>query len=150
MEDHMEWVPHVTVATVVERNGKYLLVEELSNGKLVFNQPAGHLDANESLSEAAVRETVEETGWKVQIDGIVGIALYKSPHNQVTYHRTTFFGSAISHDPERQLDDGISRAIWMSYDEMQLAAAKMRSHLVLKAVEQYRNGHRYPVDVIYE
>lgn len=146
----MEWAPHVTVATVVERNNKYLLVEELSNGKLVFNQPAGHLDPNETLIEAAVRETVEETGWHVKVEGIVGMALYKSPTNQVTYHRTTFFGDAISHDTERKLDDGIQRAVWMSYEEMKASKDKMRSHLVISAVEQYRNGHRYPLDVIFD
>ena len=145
----MEWLPHVTVATVVETDGKYLLVEEMSDGKLVFNQPAGHLDANETLAQAAVRETVEETGWTVALQGIVGIALYTSPRNQVTYHRTTFFARAISHDPHSELDQGIVRTVWLSYEEMLANSARMRSELVIRSVEQYRNGHRYPLDMIF-
>ncbi len=145
----MEWLPHVTVATVVERDGKYLLVEEVSNGDLVFNQPAGHLDPNETLQQAAIRETWEETGWKVALQGIVGIALYTSPNNQVTYHRTTFFAQAVSHAPEKPLDEGIEQALWLSYEEMLANSDRMRSELVIKSVEQYRDGHRYPLDMIF-
>lgn len=146
----MEWVPHITVATVIEKDGKYLLVEESSNGELVFNQPAGHLDPDETLNEAAVRETYEETGWNVELSGVVGLALYHSPHNQVTYQRTTFYGSPLSHNPNLKLDDGIERAVWMSYEEMLSNAARMRSPLVIKCVEQYQNGHRYPLELIFE
>jgi ADP-ribose pyrophosphatase YjhB (NUDIX family) len=145
----MEWVPHVTVATVVEKDGKYLLVQERSHGQLVFNQPAGHLEANETLEQAAVRETLEETGWLVAVKGLVGIALYTSPHNQVTYHRTTFFAEAISHDPQQKLDDGIEQALWMSYQEMLSSASAMRSELVIKSVERYRDGQRLPLTTVY-
>ncbi len=146
----MEWLPHVTVATVVEKDDKYLLVEEISNGDLVFNQPAGHLEAGESLQQAAIRETHEETGWTVELQGVVGVALYTSPHNQTTYHRTTFFARAVSHNPELELDEGIERAVWMSYDDMLANSAKMRSQLVISSVDLYRNGHRYPLDLIFE
>ncbi|MEE8058084.1 MAG: NUDIX hydrolase [Pseudomonadales bacterium] len=146
----MEWLPHVTVATIVERDGKYLLVEEVSNGDLVFNQPAGHLDANETLQQAAIRETFEETGWTVTLKGIVGLALYTSPHNQVTYHRTTFIAEAISHNPDLALDDGIQQVLWMSYEEMLVNVDKMRSSLVIKSIEQYRAGHHYPLDMIFD
>ena len=145
----MEWLPHVTVATVVEKDGKYLLVQEQSNGKLVYNQPAGHLDPDESLAQAAVRETLEESAWLVEIKGVVGLALYTSPHNNVTYHRTTFYAEALSHNPDQALDDGIEQAVWMSYEEMLAAADSMRSGLVIKAVEQYRSGHRYPNELIF-
>jgi ADP-ribose pyrophosphatase YjhB (NUDIX family) len=145
----MQWLPHVTVATVIEQDGKFLLVEEQAETGLVFNQPAGHLEANETLVQAAKRETYEETGWHVDIRGVVGVALYTSPINKVTYHRTTFHAKAIEYDAAAQLDDGIVRAIWMSYDEMQLASARMRSLLVLKSVEQYLQGHRYPLDMIF-
>jgi 8-oxo-dGTP pyrophosphatase MutT (NUDIX family) len=144
----MDWLPHVTVATIVEKDGKYLLVHERSNGHLVYNQPAGHLDPNESLQQAAVRETYEETGWTVELKGLVGIALYTSPVSQVTYHRTTFFAEAISHNPEQPLDEGIEQAVWMSLDEMKAAASQMRSELVIKSVEQYLNGHRYPLNAV--
>lgn len=146
----MEWYPHVTVATVVEKDGKYLLVEELCHGRLVYNQPAGHLDADETLQQAAIRETQEETGWQVELLGLVGLALYTSPNNQVTYHRTTFYAKALQHDPEQPLDDGIQQAVWMSYEEMLAASDRMRSHLVIKAVEQYQNGHTYPIELIFE
>ena len=144
----MDWLPHVTVATIVENNGKYLLVHEHSNDHLVYNQPAGHLDPNESLQQAAVRETLEETGWTVELKGLVGIALYTSPVNQVTYHRTTFFAEAISHNPQQPLDEGIEQAVWMSLDEMKAAASQMRSELVIKSVEPYLNGHRYPLNAV--
>lgn len=139
------WQPHVTVAVVVERDNKYLLVEELSNGVLVFNQPAGHLEQNESLAEAAIRETCEETAWTIKLNGIVGISLHLSEHNQVTYHRTTFFGEALSHDPEQPLDEGIRRALWMTYEEILALRDRMRSELVIRTIEQYRDGHRYPM-----
>ncbi|MCP3908476.1 MAG: NUDIX hydrolase [Oceanicoccus sp.] len=145
----MEWQPHVTVATVVEKDGKYLLVEERCNGELVFNQPAGHLDPNETLEEAAVRETFEETGWHVKLKGVVGVALYTSPHNQVTYHRTTFYATAEEHDPQQTLDDGIQQAVWMSYEEMQANSERMRSHLVIQSIEQYQQGHRYPINLVF-
>ena len=147
----MVWYPHVTVATIVELDNRFLLVEERSNGNsLVYNQPAGHLEKDESLTEAAVRETLEETGWTVEIEGIVGLGLYTSPHNQTTYHRTTFYAKPISHDPSLELDEGIVQALWMNLDEMQAASEKMRSHLVIQAVQQYQQGHRYPLSMIYE
>lgn len=144
----MDWHAHVTVATVVEDNGRFLLVEEYEEGRLVFNQPAGHLDPNESLIEAAQRETLEETGWTIAIDGIVGIGLYTAPSNGITYYRTAFHGRPISHDPTRKLDDGIVRAVWMTLDEIRAEAPRMRSPLVPQVIEQYLAGHRYPLSMI--
>lgn len=143
-----DWYAHVTVATVVEKDGRFLLVEERSNGDLVINQPAGHLDPDEDLVQAAVRETLEETGWHVKIEGVLGIALYTAP-NGITYHRTTFHARALEWEPDLALDAGIERALWLSYEEMQAHSDKMRSPLVLATVEQYRNGHHYPLDLIY-
>src|SRR5690554_476316 len=97
----MNWHAHVTVATVIEDNGRFLLVEEQQRGRLVLNQPAGHLEPGETLIEAAVRETLEETGWTVEVLGLVGVGLYTAPSNGVTYYRTTFFGRPLSHDPQR-------------------------------------------------
>lgn len=145
----MEWFPHVTVATVIEHNGKFLLIKEQSNGSLVINQPAGHLDPDETLQEAAIRETFEETGWHIRLLGVVGVGLYTSPTNNVTYHRTTFYAEAIEHDPEAILDDGIEGTIWMTYEEMQSSSDKMRSELVIRSVEQYRQGHKYSLDMIF-
>lgn len=145
----MIFTPHVTVATVVEHEGNYLMVEELSEGNLVYNQPAGHLDANETLEEAAVRETLEETGWHVELLGVVGIALYTSALNNTTYNRTTFFAKALKREESPALDDGIQQAIWLSYEEIKQQANKLRSPLVIRAIEQYQNGHRYPLSLIY-
>lgn len=145
----MDWFAHVTVATVVEDNGRFLLVEEEADGKRVFNQPAGHLEPNESLVQAALRETLEETAWTVQIDGVVGVGLYTTPDAATTYYRTTFFGRPLRHDPKRRLDDGILRAVWLSPEEIRAQSARMRSPLVAKVVEQYLNGHRYPLSMIF-
>lgn len=142
------WYPHVTVATVVERDGAFLLVEERdSDGRLVFNQPAGHLEQGENLIEAAVREALEETGWHIAIEGVVNLSLYTAPSNGVTYHRTTFFGRALRHEPERPLDDGIERAAWLTAEEI-VACDRLRSPMVAEVVQLYRQGQRHPLSII--
>ena len=146
----MDWYAHVTVATVVEDDGRFLLVEEYQDGKLVFNQPAGHLDPNESLVDAAVRETLEETGWTVAVEGIVGIGLYTAPSNGVTYYRTAFHAKPVAHDPARRLDDGIVRAVWMTLEEIRAERARMRSPMVPQVIEHYLAGHRYPLSMIFD
>lgn len=145
----MKWHAHVTVATVIEDNGRFLLVEELQRGHPVLNQPAGHLEPGESLIEAAVRETLEETAWTVEIQGLVGVGLYTAPSNGVTYYRTTFFGRPLSHDPHRPLDTGIQRALWMTAAEMQAEAERLRSPMVASAVERYLAGQRFPLSLIF-
>ena len=112
----MTWQPHITVATIIEDNGRFLMVEELKNGRAVLNQPAGHLDPHETLTEAAIRETLEETGWDVEATGIVGIYLYTAPSNGVTYQRVCFIAKALKHHPDYQLDEGILRARWLTRD----------------------------------
>jgi len=142
------FLPHVTVATVIERDGRFLFVEEHSQGQLVLNQPAGHLDAGETLVEAACRETFEETGWHVDITGLLSLHLYRSPANGVTYHRTTFIGEAREHDPSAPLDQGIVRAVWLSAEQVRQHAVPPRSPLVLTAVERYLRGERYPLGLL--
>lgn len=147
----MEWLPHVTVATVIERDGQYLLVEEVCSGKQVINQPAGHLDPDETLIEAAIRETAEETGWKIEVTSVLGVALYTSPRNGVTYHRTTFIAKAIEEIENATLDDGIIGPVWMTKAEIQTAfeQGRLRSPLVLETVEQYEKGDSYSLDMFY-
>ena len=140
--------PHVTVATVVERDGRFLFVEEHSEGAVVINQPAGHLEAGESLVEAAVRETLEETRWHVSIDAILGLGLYCSPNNGTTYQRTTFVATALHEDLEAVLDTGIIRSLWLSFEELQQRSEQLRSPMVIDCVQRYLDGHRYPLSLL--
>ncbi len=144
----MTWAPHVTVATIIERDNRYLMVYEESDGKKVYNQPAGHLDPNETLVDAAIRETLEETGWTIQLTGVVGVNLYTAPSNGITYFRTTFIGEAISHDAKRPLDTGIIEAVWLSYEELLERKEQLRSPMTLQIIEDYRAGRRFPLSVV--
>jgi 8-oxo-dGTP pyrophosphatase MutT (NUDIX family) len=144
----MSWPPHITVACIIEKNSKFLMVEELSNDELVYNQPAGHLEPNETLYDAAIRETYEETGWHVKPTHVLGISKYTSPESGVIYYRITFIAEALKHDITATLDEGIIKAVWLSYDELASTPAKLRSPLVLKNIEQYLTGQRYPLTLI--
>lgn len=142
------WYPHLTVATIIERDGHFLMVKEVSEGEVVFNQPAGHLEKDETLFEAAVRETLEETSWHVNIDALVGLYLYTSPQNNVTYFRALFAATALGHDPDRELDEGILEAPWLSLEQIKERTDELRSPLVLKCIEDYIDGKRLPLDSI--
>ncbi len=150
----MSWAPHVTVATVVYRqsarqnDGQYLLVYERSEGEMVYNQPAGHLESGESLLEAAVRETREETGWLVDLQGILNFTLFTSPINGVTYYRTTFLAKAVEEIANARLDEGIEAAIWLTYDEILGRRQQLRSSVVLDVIEDHRQGTCYPLELI--
>jgi len=141
---------HVTVATIVEKDGRFLLVEEMADGQRVFNQPAGHVELGESLSEAALRETFEETGWKVELTHLLGIALYKAPANGVTYYRTTFIARPLTEVANAKLDEGIIAPVWMTWQEIQATRDAMRSPLVTRVIEQYLAGVRLPLSFIDE
>lgn len=146
----MTWAPHVTVATVIEHEGRYLLVEERdkTSGALVFNQPAGHLEPGESLSAAALRETVEETGWEVELLGILGIALYNAAANGVTYYRTTFVAKPLRQLENTALDPDIHAIHWLDYQAVLANSARMRSVMVISDIETYRCGTLYPLELI--
>lgn len=144
----MDWHPHITVATIVESAGRFLLVEELKAGRRVLNQPAGHLEPNETLRQAAIRETLEETGWDVQLTGVAGIYLYTAPSNGVTYQRVCFVAKAISHDPHRKLDTGIVGSTWLSRDELAAQPERWRSELVLRCIDDYLRGPTHPLEVV--
>ncbi|MEP1471652.1 MAG: NUDIX hydrolase [Halieaceae bacterium] len=145
------WKPNATVATVVERDGKYLLVEERdkTTGEMVFNQPAGHLEEGESLVAAAYRETMEETGWEIGITGVLSIALHRAPSNGITYLRTTFVGTGVKQVEDAELDSDIHAVHWLTPDEIRANSAKMRSPLVIASIEQHQQGVCYPLDLIY-
>lgn len=144
----MDWQPHITVATLIEDQGRFLLVEELAEGRAVLNQPAGHLEANESLLQAAIRETLEETGWDVELTGVTGIYLYTAPSNGVTYQRVCFAAKALRHHPEHPLDEGIIGPRWLSRDELATQPERWRSELVLRCIDDYLNGPVFPLGLI--
>ena len=148
------WQPDVTVATVVVRDGRLLMVEEHAQGRLVFNQPAGHLEPDESLTEAALRETREETGWEVELTAFIGAYQWKAEDTEAGpgrhYLRFAFAAEPLSHDPGRTLDEGIVQAVWMTPVELQGAQARHRSPLVWRVVSDYLAGRRSPLSVLQQ
>lgn len=144
----MEWKPHITVATVIEDQGRFLFVEEFKAGRLVLNQPAGHLEANESLRDAALRETLEETAWEVELTGLLGIYLYTAPSNGVTYQRICFTARPLRHDPQRELDSDISGITWLSREELASQPERWRSELVLRCVDDYLAGNQGSLELV--
>ena len=146
------WKPSVTVAAIIERNGRFLLVEEETSDGIRFNQPAGHLDPNESLVEAVSREALEETAHDFLPTALVGMYMsrYVSARTgqQVTYLRFAFAGE-LGHAHERPLDHGILRTVWMTREELLECESKHRSPLVLRCIDDYLAGHRAPLSLIY-
>lgn len=144
----MIWKPHVTVAAVVEQDGKYLLVEEETDDGIRFNQPAGHWEANETLLEGATREALEETAYHFSPEWLQGIYRWRHPRKEMTYLRFAFGGVIHGHEPQRGLDEGIVRAVWMSPEEIRATAERHRSPLVLQCVEDHLAGKRYPLGIM--
>lgn len=137
--------PHVTVAAVVERDGRYLLVEEHSPSGVVYNQPAGHVEPDEGLIEAVIRETCEETAWRFEPTALLGVYRWVSPTSGDTYLRFCFTGDCIDHDPTQPLDTGIIRTWWLTRSEIDEIAGQLRSPLVTRCIDDYRSGRRYPL-----
>lgn len=144
----MIWKPNVTVAAVIEREGKFLLVEEETPQGIRFNQPAGHLEAGESLLSAVARETLEETAYSFNPQHLLGIYSWCSPETGITYLRFAFTGAITGHDASRKLDSGILQAVWLSPEEIRTRQERHRSPLVLRCVMDYLAGKRYPLDLL--
>ena len=144
----MTWKPDVTVAAIVEQDGRFLLVEEHVGNRLVINQPAGHLEVNESFTTAVIRETLEETGWTFVPESLTGVYLWQHPERSVSFLRVTFCGKVVSHDMERPLDHGIKRTLWLSRDELQQKQNQLRSPMVIKCIDDYLAGTRHPLSVL--
>ncbi|MGE0483169.1 MAG: NUDIX hydrolase [Gammaproteobacteria bacterium] len=142
------WKPHVVTATVVKQDDRYLCVEEEIEGLRVFNQPAGHLDPGETLLDAAVRETLEETAWHVRIDALTGIYLMDTEVPGKTFLRFCFAASTLRHEPARGLDKEIVAVHWLTRAELEACRANHRSPLVLRAIDDYETGQRYPLDML--
>jgi 8-oxo-dGTP pyrophosphatase MutT (NUDIX family) len=144
------WAAHVTVAAVVEREGRFLLVEEHTDAGLRLNQPAGHLEAGETLVQAVVRETLEETAYRFSPEHLVGIYQWQNPAGNATFLRFAFCGSLVGEPQDRPLDDGIVRRVWMAPDELAAEHARHRSPLVRRCVEDYLRGNRFPLAMLTE
>jgi 8-oxo-dGTP pyrophosphatase MutT (NUDIX family) len=144
----MKLNPEVTVAAIVMREGRFLLVEERIKGRLVLNQPAGHLEDRETLLEAAVRETREETAWRFHPEALVGTYLWRNPLDGRSFLRFAFCGEVDDHQPLQPLDTGIVRALWLSPAQLRAQSARLRSPLVMRCIEDYQQGRRQSLDSV--
>lgn len=144
----MIWLAHSSVATIVEHDGRFLMVEEQDGDQVVFNQPAGHLDEGETLFAAAVRETLEETGWDVELTAFLGLYHYPAA-NGVTYIRHCFAAQPLRHHPERELDAPILAAHWLTAEEILADKFPARSPIVGRSLRDYLTGTRYPLSLIH-
>lgn len=144
----MIWKPNVTVAAVIEQDGRFLLVEENTSQGVRFNQPAGHLEADESLLAATTREVLEESAYSFVPQHLLGIYHWHAPESDTTYLRFAFTGAITGHDPHRKLDNGIIQAVWLTPDEIFAIQGRHRSPLVLQCIEDFLAGKRYPLDLL--
>ena len=144
----MIWKPHFTVAAVVEHKGRFLFVEEAPAGRPVINQPAGHLDENESILDAAIRETHEETGHRFTPEYIIGLYRWQSPTDNETFVRVAFFGSVDTESQPTPIDKSILRSLWLSKEEMTARKHDLRSPLVMQCIDDYLSGKRYELELI--
>ncbi len=142
------WKPNVTVAAVIERDGRFLLVEEETPEGLCFNQPAGHLEEGESLLQATAREALEEAAQHFVPEYLVGIYQWTRPQGDITYLRFAYGGRVEGEEAGRALDAGIVRAVWMTIDEVRATADRHRSPLILQCIEDWLAGQRYPLSVV--
>ena len=144
----MNWIPHLTVAAIIEDQQGFLLIEETSSkGVIVVNQPAGHWEQNETLIDAVIRETLEETAWHFKPEAIVGIYEYTSSINQSTYLRVCFCGKKLEKEANRELDTGIIRTVSLTRNEV-AELPNLRSPMVLNCIDDYLSGVRYPLSLI--
>ncbi|HZP93281.1 MAG TPA: NUDIX hydrolase [Burkholderiales bacterium] len=146
----MPWKPNVTVAAIAERDGRFLLVEERTEDGLMLNQPAGHLEPDESLIAGAARETLEETAYDFAPEHLVGVYRWRKAGAETTYLRFAFAGRAGAHHAGCALDEGVVRALWLTLEEIHLSRARHRSPLVLRCVEDYLRGNRFPLSLLID
>ena len=143
----MTELPHTTVATVVVDDGKFLMVREMSGDRFVYNQPAGHLEVGESLLEAALRETLEETAWHIELQNYLGVYQHQSTENGISYVRHCFTAKPVKQDLKRNLDPDIESVHWLRKNEIIDLQDKLRSPMVLRAIEDYLSGDCFPLSM---
>jgi 8-oxo-dGTP pyrophosphatase MutT (NUDIX family) len=144
----VRWNPEVTVAAIVNLDGRFLMVEERIGSRLVLNQPAGHLEDRETLIEAVIRETREETAWRLTPDALVGTYLWRNPSDGRSFLRFAFCGRVDDHQPNQPLDRGIVRTLWTSHEQLLVQSERLRSPLVLRSLQDYLLGKRQPLDTV--
>jgi 8-oxo-dGTP pyrophosphatase MutT (NUDIX family) len=144
----MDWRIDVTVAALIEQRGRFLLVEEHVDGQLVLNQPAGHLEPGESLLEAAIREVAEETGHTFVPEAVVGVYLWQCAPGTRSYLRVCFSGSATAPRGQPALDHGIVGVHWLTREELANQPRRLRSPMVLRCIDDLRNGARFPLSCL--
>ncbi|HEX4872758.1 MAG TPA: NUDIX hydrolase [Nevskiaceae bacterium] len=140
--------PHVVLACVVERGGRFLMVEEAINGQHVFNQPAGHWEPGETLFEGAVREVREETGWRVRLSGFIGVYEWQPETLPYPFLRLCFAAEALGAEPAAVLDSGIIAAHWLRHEEIVALGPRLRSPAVLRSLEDYRAGQVHSLNLV--
>lgn len=146
------WRPSVTVAAIIERDGRFLLVEEETSEGLRLNNPAGHLEPGETPVQACVREALEESAWHFRPTHLVGVYLsrfLRPDGSDITYLRFAFCGELLAHEAERPLDQGILRTVWSTPQELRAAPERLRSPMVLRCIEDYLAGVRLPLSAVY-
>ena len=144
----MVWKPDVTVAAVTEIDGRFLVVEERASGRVVVNQPAGHLEDGETFLDAVIRETLEETAWRFRPEALLGVYVWRPEHQHRTFLRVAFTGIVDDHDPARPLDRGILRTRWLTRAQLDDPRVRLRSPLVTQCVDDYLAGTRHPLTLI--
>lgn len=150
----MRFTPHVTVAALVTKPNEhgevtYLMVKEHAEGRTVYNQPAGHLETNENLLDAAIRETLEETGCQITLKHFLGVSHFVAPSNKETYIRFTFIGDLVRQDLTAKLDQGIIAAEWLTKAAIIEQTAMLRSPLILNDIERYERGEKLPLSSLF-
>lgn len=141
--------PKITVAAIAENNGRFLMIEEYVRGRLVISQPAGHWEPHESLTDAVIRETLEESGYTFAPDALCGIYFWQHPETTATVVRVNFVGTVTGHDPALTLDEGIVRFLWLDRQQLVAAQSRLRNPMVLRAVDDYLANKRYPLDILH-
>ena len=145
-----QWKPRVTVAAIIEKDNRFLIVEEDIDNRVMLNQPAGHWEDNETLIEAVIRETLEETAWHFQPTQLVGIYQWKHTSSGDTYLRFAFTGGLLSKDEHRTLDEGIIQASWYTKEELLKNQDRHRSPQLMLCINDYLSGKRFPLEMISE
>ena len=143
----MSWTPHATVACIIEENSRFLMVIENDDGQIVINQPAGHVEEGESFEQAAVRETLEETGFSVELTSLVGLYTIEGA-NGTTYHRLCYTANRLNETAHTDLDADIIETAWLSYQELLDRKAELRSPMVLACIDDYLDNRRFPLNFV--